>query len=358
MSALTVAIDARLATTRNTGDTSYWRGLLRGLATIESDATFLLYSNAPRPEWIPEGGKFRWVHLEGPSRWWSLVKFPLAARRAGAQVVHTQYTLSPLAYKRGVTTVHDVSFLIEPDWFKPKDRILLQWQVPASCRRARKVLTVSETSKEEIARLIPGTRQKIVVTPNALGDNITPVPPGSARAWAKENVGVGRYLLALGTRWPRKNLRLAVEAFRRLPSDYGLSLVVAGQPGWGDEEQCPGVVYTGYVSDQDLSRLYSGAELFLLTSLHEGFGIPILEAFACGCPVVCGPAGAASEVAGGAAHVTSGYDPAEWAGAVTSLLADSSNLAAMRARGQERLAHYDWGKTARLTLDVYNEVGR
>ena len=355
MSALTVAIDARLATTRNTGDTSYWRGLLRGLAAIETDATFLLYSNAPKPEWIPETPRFRWMHLEGPSRWWSLVQFPLAARRAGAQVVHTQYTLSPLAYKRGVTTVHDVSFLIEPEWFKPKDRILLQWQVPASCRRAARVLTVSETSKAEIERLIPGTRGKIVVTPNALGDNISPVARLAAQEVVKAKFGIpGPYLFALGTRWPRKNLKLAVDTYSRLPA--GLTLVVSGQPGWGDEAQHPGVLYTGYVSDADLSALYCGAELFLLTSLHEGFGIPLLEAFACDCPVVCGPGGAMPEVSGGAAHVTAGYDPAEWAGAVTGLLADSSNLDAMRARGHERLSHYDWSTTAHLTLDTYREV--
>lgn len=358
MPALTVAIDARLATTRNTGDTSYWRGLLRGLAAIETDATFLLYSNTERPDWIPESSKIRWIHLEGGSRWWSLVQFPLAARRAGAQVIHTQYTLSPLAYGRGVTTVHDVSFLIEPDWFKPKDRVLLQWQVPASCRRAKRVLTVSETSKDEIARLIPGTRQKIVVTPNALGDTIRPVGREAAQALVRDKFGVDRYLFALGTRWPRKNLKLAVETFSLLPASLGLSLMVSGQPGWGAEAQHPGVVYSGYVSDEELSALYCGAELFLLTSLHEGFGIPLLEAFACDCPVVCGPGGAMPEVAGGAAHVTKGYDATEWAGAVTGLLADSSNLASMRARGHERLAHYDWGTTARLTLDVYREVAR
>lgn len=256
-----------------------------------------------------------------------------------------------------MTTVHDVSFMIEPDWFKPKDRVLLQWQVPASCRRARKVLTVSETSKGEIERLIPGTRGKVVVTPNALGDNIMPVSPEQARQVVAESFGVaGPYLFALGTRWPRKNLRLAVEAFQRLGPAMGLSLVVSGQPGWGVEANCPGVVYTGYVSDEQLSALYCGASLFLLPSLHEGFGIPILEAFACSCPVLCGPGGAMPEVAGGAARVTAGYSAEEWAGAVADLLSDSSNLDAMRARGHERLQHYDWGTTARLTTDVYREV--
>lgn len=359
MSALTVAIDARLATTRNTGDTSYWRGLVRGLAEVETDATFLLYSNAPRPDSIPDLPRFRWICLEGGSRWWSLVQFPLAAFRAGADVIHTQYNLSPLAGRRGVTTVHDVSFLIEPNWFRSKDRVLLQWQVPASCRRARRVLTVSETSRSEIERLVPGTRGKVVVTPNALGDNIMPLPRPEAKAFVKDRFAIdGDYLFALGTRWPRKNLRLAVEAVSRLPASFGQKLIVSGQEGWGGDLADERVVYTGYVSDAELSALYSGAELFLAPSLHEGFGIPILEAFACSCPVLCGPGGAMPEVAGGAAHVTSGYEAVEWSAAVEALLADSSNLAAMRARGHERLTHYDWGTTARLTLDAYREAAQ
>jgi glycosyltransferase involved in cell wall biosynthesis len=350
VSELLVSIDARLAAGQSTGDSSYWSGLLHGLSRISPDATFLLFSNAEKPPGIPEFDKFRWIHLPARNlRWWNLVSLPLAARRAGALVLHTQYNLSPLAGAIGVTTIHDVSFFIGPEWFRPRDLFILRRFVPATVRRARRVLTVSETSKAEMERFIPAARGKTVVTPNACPIHINPASTVDVRS----RFGlVGPYLLTVGTRWPRKNMQLAVEA----AAMTSYPLVVTGKPGWGEESFPTNVKATGYVDSDTLSALYRAASLYLAPSRHEGFGLPLLEAFACGCPVLCSGGGALPEVAAGAAEVLRSWDPSDWASAISELLRDSSKLDDLRRRGRVRVADFSWEKTARMTMEVYRQV--
>jgi len=349
---LTVALDARLFTRSMTGDTSYWRGLIRALIPISADVRLLLYSNSPKPAEIPESSNVVWIQLEGADRWWSLVRFPLAARKAGARVIHTQYNLSPLAGRNGVTTFHDVSFFIGPEWFRPKDRFLLRWQVPASARRAAKIIAVSQTCKEEIERFVPAAVGKVEVTYNALGENITPMAITEAKEIVQELGVPDDYLLTVGTQWPRKNMGLAIESARLA----GRNIVVTGKTGWGGQPVGP--IYPGYVTDRQLTALYQCAGLYLAPSFHEGFGIPLLEAFACSCPVLCSAGGALPEVAGGAAEVMSSFEPSAWTERIKSLLADSSKLQHMRQLGVERVKCFDWATTARQTLDIYREAAK
>lgn len=360
MNAPIVALDARLVAGASTGDSTYWTGLLYGMARIDPGLRVLLFSNAARPSEIPESPNFEWIRLPARNaRWWSYVAFPLAARRRGAGAIHTQYSLSPLAGRRGITTVHDVSFFIGPEWFRPRDRQILSLTVPASCRRAAKVLAVSKTCAEEIGRYIPAAKGKTVVTYNACPPWIQAVPPDEARAYVREKLGVSEpYLLTVGTRWPRKNMELAVRAADRLPGDLPHRLVVTGKYGWGGDELGKRGLAVGYVSNEALACLYSAADLYLAPSRHEGFGIPLLEAFRCGCPVLCSTGGALPEVADGAAIVERSWEPADWASAIAAALADSSNLTAMRARGREREKAFTWQETARRTCDVYREVMR
>lgn len=354
MSTLVVAIDARLAGGQSTGDSTYWNGLLLGLSELNEDFRLLVYINGPKPTGIPDDPRFTLVSAHARSeRMWSLIRFPISARKMGAQVVHTQYNLSPLACKRGVTTIHDVSFFIGPEWFPARHRLLLQQFVPSSARRARAVLTVSETSKKEIERYIPASRGKVHVTPNALNPAIRPQDRTRAEAVVVERFGVKPpFLLSVGTRWPRKNMQLAVDAARMA----GLPLVLTGKAGWGEERYGEHVVATGYVSDVELSALYSSAAAYLAPSRHEGFGLPLLEAFACGCPVVCSSGGALPEVAADAALVMPSWEPGDWAARIRELLADSSKVDAMRVRGLRRLSDFSWAETARQTLRVYREA--
>jgi alpha-1,3-rhamnosyl/mannosyltransferase len=186
-----------------------------------------------------------------------------------------------------------------------------------------------------------------------LGDNIRPLAIADAEKVVRERLGiVGPYLLTVGTRWPRKNMALAIEAAAQVPC----RLVVAGKAGWGEERALGDTVFTGFVSDQELTALYQCASLYLAPSKHEGFGIPLLEAWACDCPVVCSTGGALPEVAGGAALVVESWKAGEWAAAIRGLLGDSSKLEAFRQRGRVRLGQFSWRETAERTVAAYREV--
>jgi glycosyltransferase involved in cell wall biosynthesis len=281
-----------------------------------------------------------------------LVAFPLAARKAGAAAVHVQYNLSPLVRRGGVTTIHDVSFFIGPQWFGLKDRMLLRRFVPASVQRSARVIAVSETCRQEIERFIPTARGKTAVTPEAAAPWIKPMERRAAKARVRQLVGLEEpYLFTLGTSWARKNQALATEVVERIAP--GPRLYIGGKAA-AAEPVTPRVHRLGYVAQADLSALYSGAEAHILPSLHEGFGLTLLEAFACGCPVLCGNGGALPEVAGGAATIVPSYDPQAWADALQGML--SSNLDELRERGRRRAAEFSWAATARLTRQVYEGV--
>lgn len=353
-----IALDARLIAGSSTGDSTYWTSLLEGFSELEDDTRFLLFSDADRPFAVAESDRIAWKTVPARSgRWWSLVAFPLAAKRLGADIVHTQYTLSPLAGSRGITTIHDVSFFVGPEWFRAKDRFLLQRSVPASAKRAARVITVSETSRGEIERYIPAARGKVAVTPLACPSWIRPVDRDLARKTVASELGLtGPFVLTVGTRWPRKNMRLAVEAVDGLPGDLPHRLAVTGKAGWGDAELGRRGVATGYVSQALLSCLYSAADAYLAPSRHEGFGLPILEAFRCGCPVICSAGGAFPEVAGDAAIVERSWEASAWSETLGKLLGDPGTMQSLRADGRAREREFDWKETARRTLSVYREV--
>ena len=147
-------------------------------------------------------------------------------------------------------------------------------------------------------------------------------------------------------------MALAIDAARLA----GVQIVVVGKAGWGEEKTGQGVVYTGFVSDQELTSLYQCASLYLAPSRHEGFGIPLLEAWACDCPVVCSSGGALPEVAGDAAVVVQSWEAKDWAIEIGTLLANSSKLEHLRQLGRERLKRFSWTETAKKTVEVYREV--
>ncbi len=352
MSRLAVAIDARLIGGTSTGDSSYWSGLIHGLSKLDLDLQFLFFSNAPKPALIPDKFNFSWIEVPArSSRWWSYVVFPLLARKIGAGAIHTQYSLSPLAGNRGITTIHDVSFLIGPEWFKSKDRMILTKTVPASARRAKRIIAVSQTCKAEVESYIPSAKGKVIAIYNGL-------PPWVQRVENPEptlrELGIEKpYLLTVGTQWPRKNMKLAIDAAAGIDR---YPLVVTGKGGWGEQAAGDHVRPVGYVSNDQLCALYSGASLYLAPSRHEGFGIPVIEAFACGCPVLCSTGGALPEVAGDAGVVEPTWEPSHWTETIQSMLADSSKLHDLRQRGFERAKQFDWVESARQTANVYREV--
>jgi glycosyltransferase involved in cell wall biosynthesis len=376
-----IGIDARTLSGRNTGDRTYWRGLIGGLAAVDAENEYVLYLKNPMEgEPPPVGPNFRWRTLPAPENdaLWMLRTFPKALAEDRVDVAHTQYNVPLLGCPCPVvTTVHDVTFALFPELFLPRDRWTLNTLVPWSLRRAARVIADSESTRRDILRLyrraVPPDKVHAILL---AADPLFRPPEGgqeSARALANEMLDLGGrpYVLAVGVMQPRKNLGLLLDAFARVKggaSPPPHRLVIAGKRGWKNEEldrhlaALPlgvraEIVFPGYVADADLPMLYGGADALCYPSLYEGFGLPPLEAMACGCPVLCSDTSSLPEVVGDAGVPLPPDDVSAWTDALRGLLADAAARERLRTLGPARAALFPWEKTARETLRVYEKAG-
>jgi len=377
-----IGIDARTLSGRYTGDRTYWRGLIGGLAAIDPVNEYVLYTRRPLEGDPPPGlgPNFIWRQIESPSNdaLWMLMGWPRALKADKIEVAHTQYNIPLLgAPCPVVTTVHDVSFRVHPDLFLAKDRWILNSLIPRSMRQAASVIAVSESTRRDILRFYPQVpKDNVRVVLEAADARFRPPEGGqeTARTMANKRLGLDDrpYLLAVGVLQPRKNLALLLDAFALLKLGLKIEgnppphrLVIAGKRGWLDdtdaqlaalpEEVTRDIVPAGYVADDDLPTLYGGADALCYPSRYEGFGLPPLEAMACGCPVLCSRSSSLPEVVGDAGILLPPDDSDAWARALGKLLSAPPILARWRARGPERAALFSWEKAARETLEVYKE---
>ncbi len=273
--------------------------------------------------------------------WYPLV-LPRRAGRLGIDLLHCPTFRGPLAPPPVplVVTVHDLAVLRHPETFNLWTRRYSRYCVPRVVRAASLVIAVSEFTKGEVVELLGLPEEKVRVIPNGVGEPFAPHGPAET----------GEYVLAVGTLEPRKNLSRLAEATRRL----GVELRVVGARGWGRVDAGgPGVRLLGEVPDRRLAELYRGALCLAYPSLYEGFGLPVLEAMACGTPVVTGAGGAPAEVAGGAAVLVDPLDPASIASGIEAAIGRREEL---RRLGIERAKRFSWEEMARRTVEVYREA--
>jgi glycosyltransferase involved in cell wall biosynthesis len=272
---------------------------------------------------------------------------PRKLRRLGAALCHTQYALPLRPPCPCVVTVHDLSFARHPALMRWKDRVVFRSVVPRAVRSAARVLTVSERSKRDLVELYGVPADKVVVTPNGVDPlfRLRASDGGTSR----DTVSQGSYVLSVGAIQPRKNQLAALEA----ATAAGLPLVVAGPEKDAElaaELRGRGARVEGYVGGERLVELYRGAACLVQASRYEGFGLPVLEAMACGTPVVAVPEPALREVAGDAA-VFVGED--RLAEGIRRAVEERDRLV---AAGLERARQYSWRATAERTLAVYREI--
>lgn len=374
-----VGIDARTLSGRYTGDRTYWRGLIGGLAAVDGENEYLLYTRAPLDGEPPETGpNFRWRELPQPANdaLWMLRTFPHALAEDRIDVAHTQYNVPLLGAPCPiVTTVHDITFALFPDLFRPRDRWILNTFIPRSLRRATHVIADSESTRRDLLRRYKSLVPEDKITTILLAADKRFHPPGDGQESARQAVntrfGLGDrpYILSVGVLQPRKNLGTLLDAFALAklgPHAPPHKLVIVGKRGWlGDAldrqvaqlptEVAGDLIWTGYVPDEDLPLLYGGADAFCYPSRYEGFGLPPLEAMACGCPVLCTRASSLPEVVGDAGVMLPPDDSSAWAHALEKILGQPTVRERWRERGLERAARFSWEETARRTLRVYEE---
>jgi len=368
-----IGIDGRALTGRYTGDRTYWSSLLRDHLTAPFDGDddeYVVYSRLPIPEGclpLSDRVTFRTVSAAN-DRVWTLVTFPHALREDGIDVAHTQYTIPLRAPCRIITTVHDISFRLYPEWFPRKDRLLLNLTVPAAMRRAAKVVTDSMSSRRDILRVYHFDPDHVDAIPLAASPDFQPVPSDLAREHVMRRFGLeGPYIISVGVLQPRKNFPLLVEAFARAVYSVGLPhrLVISGKRGWGYDEiaiqiarlrLADRVLVTDYVEDADLPPLYSAAEMMAFPSLYEGFGLPPLEAMACGAATLVSDAPAMPEVVGNGALVLPVMDAAKWAEGLIEVATVPDKRRHLRNAGRARAREYDWATTGRRTRQLYRQV--
>jgi glycosyltransferase involved in cell wall biosynthesis len=296
-----------------------------------------------------------------------MARMPLNRYLPDAELYHaTEHLLMPLRRVPTVLTVHDLIFLQTPEHHKPLNRWYLRWTLPLYCRRADHIIAVSETTRRDLIAAYDLPPEKISVIYEAADPRFYPQPP-AVQSQIRAAYGLpDQYLLYVGTIEPRKNLERLLAAWAPLyRSGDCPALVIIGKRGWLSEgffaalEDSParqGVLLTGYVPDQDLPALYSSATTFVWPSLYEGFGLPPLEAMACGSPVVCSNASSLPEVVGDAALLFNPENTDELRERLRYVVRDEALRRDLRARGLARAAAFSWQRTAEETVRVYEMV--
>jgi glycosyltransferase involved in cell wall biosynthesis len=299
---------------------------------------------------------------------WSAVGLPRAASRAGVEVIHAPAYTAPLWSRVPVVlTIHDVSYERHPEWYPYQRDLLRRMFYRRSARTAAQVLTDSEFSAGEITAAYQIPRERITVAPLGVSDRFAPVDRPN------ETLPAGittPFLLHVGDLHERRNLPLVVHAMfeaQRRPGMPPLSLVLAGvDRGIGDrlrayarEAESPeAVVCLGPVMDSQLLTLYRAATAMVYPSRYEGFGLPVLEAMACGTPVIASRAASIPEVLGDAGVLLDPDDEPGWADAIAKVVNDAWLRGHMRRAGLTRAREFTWARTASITLDVYRQLAR
>jgi glycosyltransferase involved in cell wall biosynthesis len=296
---------------------------------------------------------------------WEQVSLPLKCRGEKNPLLVSFSGIGPVAYGNKVLTIHDVAFLPHPEWFSRSYATLYRLLFGRSARNSRHIITVSEFSKGEIVRYLDIPEDKITVIPSAVKEGFT---PGEVDRELLRLKGIDRpFILGLGSLEPRKNFRGLLEAYSLLAgkTNREVDLVIAGgsyqafrDAGLDLEDvRGPGrVILPGYLDDREVVNLYRAAELFAFPSLYEGFGLPPLEAMACGTPVLAAGRASIPEVCGDAALYCEPEDPESISSGMSALLEDEELIGDMKKKGKGRASLYSFDETARRVDQLVREM--
>jgi glycosyltransferase involved in cell wall biosynthesis len=372
-----LGIDVTSALSQHAGIGRYTRELIRTLVRSNDSFDYTLFSaKIPRareliPDEFREKEEVRIRTAPISEKWlyrlWHRLRVPVPVQWFTGELdlyYSPDFVLPPVAGSiPTILTVHDLSFVHFPETFTPSLITYLNEVVPRSVRKASHILADSEATKVDLVNIWEIPDKKISVLYSGVDRSFRPVTDKGHLSSMREKYGLGQdpYILSVSTIQPRKNYQMLIRAFKRIASDYPHRLVIAGGKGWLFESILEEVriqnledkvLFIGFVDDDDLPALYSDATLFVFPSLYEGFGLPLLEAMACGVPVISSSASCLPEVAGEAALTLPPEDERAWTGGIQGLLDDPNRRMKMVASGFRRSREFTWWQSADTLADT------
>ena len=371
--ALRVGLNAHLlsldSTYRSAGVSRYIYHLMRYLPQVDSSIRLVAFTSergATFPDWEVRLSRLP-THKPIVRMLWEQLCQPFCAR--GLHLLHAPVYVSPLLGPcPTVVTIHDLSFIKLPQAFRASNRSYLRLFTRLSVRRAARVIVVSENTRRDAALLLGIPLERIVVIPNGVDETFCPIQDQSRIAAFRRRRSIpDRIILFVGTIEPRKNVGTLIRAYAQLKEKGTVDhkLVIGGSKGWMYEPTfalveelglSDEVILPGFLSPEELPLWYNAAELFAYPSLYEGFGLPPLEAMACGTPVITSNVSALPEVVGKAGIMVGPHDVEAWAEAIQQVLLDAELRESLSNAGLERAARFSWHKTAEMTVDLYRST--
>lgn len=351
-----IGIDIQTTLGEKTGFGFYVSNLVKHLKDIDNSNKYLLF----KPETEED--------FSAPQRFiWDQVKFPKLAKKNKVDILHQPCFSAPIFHDgmKIVVTIHDlIAIRFGKDIPFYSRQYFGRW-MPFSYRYADEIIAVSEYTKKDIIKLLNIPDKKITVIPLAVDDCFKEIHDKEVINAVKNKYHItGNYLLHLGTINPRKNLEFLIEVFSAL-EDNNLKLVITGKKGWyyeglfdlvkklGLEDR---VIFTGYIDDEDKPALYNGASIFLFPSIYEGFGLPPLEAMACGTPVICSNTSSIPEVVGSAGILISPTDKLCWVREIKKVLEDKQIYNALSKKALIQATKFSWDRCAKQTIQIYEKL--
>jgi glycosyltransferase involved in cell wall biosynthesis len=354
-----VAIDIQTTLGKPTGFGFYVSNLIEALKKQTNQGIELVLIKPSSEEDFSTPQRFIWDQFTYPSK----------AKLAEVDILHQPCFSAPLNFKKPVVvTIHDIISLLFPETIPFASRMFYSKWMPFSYRKASKIITISESTKKDIIRVLGIDEHKIKVIPLAYDRKFEKEIPTQEIEKVKKKYSLPKeYLLHIGTLEPRKNLDFLIEAFAEVISkgNDDLGLVITGKKGWYYEglfEKVKNlslehrVIFTGYIDEVDKAAIYQGAKIFTFPSVYEGFGLPPLEAMASGIPVISSDTSSMPEVVGDAGILLSPYDKKGWIKAINELILNKALYKEMIQKNKEQIKKFDWDKTAKETIEVYKQV--